>query len=336
MSINIYDIAKLANVSIATVSRVVNGSPSVSEKTRNKVLDVINESGYTPNIFAQGLGLDSMKTIGIICPDIADAFIASAVSNLEHMIYENGYNCILCCSGYHQKDKESHTHLLISKRIDALIYVGSTYAGCGADDHTTDYIRDAAKTAPVFLINSYIKGENIYSIFNDDKQSTYDITTSLIKSGRNKILFLSDSYSYSATKKLEGYEDALRDNGYPVIDSLKFYVKNEIHLVKDKLLQHKELDFDSVVATDDGLAVGVLKYAKAKNLKVPSELAVVGYNNSTLATCCEPELSSINNHVELLCSTTVGMMFKLLRKKEAIPNKIQLSTKLVKRDTTDF
>ena len=95
MAVNIYDVAKLSGVSIATVSRVVNGSTKVSEKTRRKVLDVMEQCGYTPNVFARGLGLDSMKTIGILCPDISDAFIAQAVAFLEERLHQYEYDCIL-------------------------------------------------------------------------------------------------------------------------------------------------------------------------------------------------------------------------------------------------
>ena len=92
MAVNIYDVAKLSGVSIATVSRVVNGSTKVSEKTRRKVLDVMEQCGYTPNVFARGLGLDSMKTIGILCPDISDAFIAQAVAFLEERLHQYEYD----------------------------------------------------------------------------------------------------------------------------------------------------------------------------------------------------------------------------------------------------
>ena len=103
---NIYDIAQIAGVSIATVSRVVNDSPRVSEKTKRKVRAIMEEYGYTPNVFARGLGLDSMKTIGIICPDVSDAYMADAVAHLERGLHEYGYDCILCCSGYKQLNKE--------------------------------------------------------------------------------------------------------------------------------------------------------------------------------------------------------------------------------------
>ena len=125
---NIYDIADMAGVSIATVSRVVNGSSKVSEKTRQKVLDVIEKSGYTPNVFAQGLGLNTMHTIGILVPQISDLYMANAVSYLEQRLHKLGYNCILSCSGFLANQKDAHVQMLLSKRIDALILVGSTYA----------------------------------------------------------------------------------------------------------------------------------------------------------------------------------------------------------------
>ena len=103
---NIYDIAKLAGVSIATVSRVVNDSPKVSEKTKAKVRAVMEENNYTPNVFARGLGLNSMKTVGIVCPDVSDTYMAGCVAYLEKRLRSYGYDCILYCSGYEHEDKE--------------------------------------------------------------------------------------------------------------------------------------------------------------------------------------------------------------------------------------
>ena len=102
---NIYDIAALAGVSIATVSRVVNDSPKVSEKTKEKVRAVMEEQNYTPNVFARGLGLNSMHTVGIVCPDVSDVYMANAVAHLEKYLKKYGYDCILACSGYEYEDK---------------------------------------------------------------------------------------------------------------------------------------------------------------------------------------------------------------------------------------
>lgn len=333
---NIYDIAKLAGVSIATVSRVVNGSPRVSEKTRQKVLSVMEENNYTPNVFARGLGLDSMQIIGIICPDVADAYMARAVSFLERRLKEYGYDCILYCSGHEQQKKEEAVDLIMKKRIDALILVGSTYTGYGDDDRSSvEYIRRAAERIPVFLINGKISGENIYSVYNQDEEAVYDAVSRLIRSGRKRILFLTDSRSYSVAQKMEGYERALRENGLPVLGELKLLTENRIHQVRDILLARRTPEYDSVLATDDALAVGAVKCANAKGLKIPEEMSVIGYNNSEYSVCCEPELTTIDNTSEKLCNITIDNIMKLL-KGEDVPAEVPVECMLVKRCTTDF
>lgn len=334
---NIYDIAELANVSIATVSRVVNDSPKVSEKTKEKVRRIMEEHHYTPNVFARGLGLNSMKTVGIICPDVSDAYMASAVAHLEKSLRCYGYDCILYCSGYAYEDKVEAVSLILQKRIDALILVGSNYAGDGGDQ-ATEYIRSAAREIPVFLLNGYVRAPEVYCILADNYQAVYDAVTDLIEDGRKRILFLHDSTSYSALEKLRGYEEALGDNGFPVPDELKVFVRNNIEMVQSRLqeiFREKMPDFDAVVASDDGLAVGAVKYVRSKNLRIPEDVSIIGYNNSELSICCEPELSSIDSQGKELCETAVEYMMHYLsghpiRHKKVVP------CRLVKRNTTIF
>ncbi len=334
---NIYDIAEKSGVSIATVSRVVNGSDKVSEKTKQKVLAVMNEESYVPNVFAKGMAQNSMKTIGILCPDIADDYMAKSVSYLEESLRENGYDCILGCSGHEQKSKEEHVSLLLSKRIDALILVGSTYSGRHAGEKEVRYIKEAAKRTPVFLINGWIDGENIYCTNADDYQAMYDVTTALIRRQKKRILFLYNSQSFSANQKMKGYEQALIDADYPVLGDLKFFTKNKIHQARDLLLTYKNLEFDAVVATEDGLAIAAMKYAKAKDIKIPDELSIVGYNNSPLSIACEPELTSVNSSIEEQCSITVRNMLDVLNQKtENTAKRTVIPCEIVKRSTTDF
>ena len=334
---NIYDIAKLANVSIATVSRVVNNSPKVSEKTKEKVLAVMNEHEYTPNAFARGLGLGSMKTIGILCPDIADIYMAKAISYLERDLHDYGYDCILGCSGFKQQEKESHVKLLLSKKIDTLVLIGSTYAGSGRDDSETDYIREAAGQTPVFMINAKVNGDNIYCTYADDFQATYEVTKAFLRRGKEKILFMYDSESFSARQKLAGYEAALQDAGYPIRGDLKFKTKNDIEYTKNMLLEYnKTLDFDSVLAVEDGIAIGAIKYAKIKALSIPEDMAITGYNNSILALSSEPELTSVDSKLEIMCKKTVERMISLLENDMQIEKNICVPCEIIRRCTTDF
>ena len=333
---NIYDIARLAGVSIATVSRVVNGSEKVSEKTKQKVLKVIEEQEYTPNVFAQGLGLNSMHTVGILVPRISDIYMSSAVSRLEEELHTNGYECLLSCSGFHIEDKEAHVQMLLSKRIDALILVGSTYAGSGENKEETDYIRAAAREVPVFLINGMLDEENVYCTVSNDFQASYDVTNTLLENGRKQILFITDSQSYSAKQKLAGYEQALLAAGMEIRSEYKLHTKNTIYHVLDYLKEHPELHFDSAFATDDAMAVGALKYVMRQGKSVPEDVSIIGYNNSTLGICSNPELTSVDNRVLEACSNTVKRLILVLQGNKNVPQQSVLACSLIKRETTDF
>ncbi len=333
---NIYDIAEMAGVSIATVSRVVNGSSKVSEKTKNKVLKVIEEAGYTPNVFAQGLGLNTMHTIGILVPTISDLYMSSAVSYLEEGLHNIGYDCILSCSGYHATEKDSHLQMLLSKRIDALILVGSTYAGSEDESHNTDYIRRASEEIPVFLLNGIIEGENIYCTASNDYQATFDATRRLIEDGRRRILFMTDSRSYSANQKKKGYIDALAAMGEKVDPDMEIFIKNDVDYVRKSFGQYDDLRYNAVLATDDAMAIGVLKYLTDRSVAVPKDISIIGYNNSSLCVCTTPELTSIDNKVKLVATQTIERLEEVLHGEKMVAGKNVVACELIERGTTAF
>ena len=135
----IYDVSKKAGVSIATVSRVLNGSSNVSAATRKKVLAVIEACDYTPNAFARGLGLNSMNTIGILCADSSDLYLANAVYHIEKELRANNYNCILCCTGYKFEDKQKYLNLLVNKKVDSVVLVGSNFVSNNDKDNDSTF-----------------------------------------------------------------------------------------------------------------------------------------------------------------------------------------------------
>lgn len=333
--VNIYDIAELAKVSIATVSRVVNGSDKVSPATRRKVEKIIEEVGYTPNAFAKGLGLNTMHTIGIMVPSVADAFMAEAVYNIEQELGQYGYDCLLNCSGFRPEDKKKKLEVLLSKHVDALILIGSTYAGHGNDGAETDYIRRAAKRVPVFVINGNVKGDNVFVTVCDDMSAVADVTERLVRSGRKKVIFLTDSRSYSANKKRRGFEEALARAGLPLSEDRIHYVKNDIRAVRD-YLEKNPVTFDAAVATEDAIAIGVMKYAHSVGLRVPEDVSVTGYNNSRMALACEPELSSINNGLAKMCTSTVQRLMAVLDGEDGqtVERKVVIPCAFVERGTT--
>ena len=157
----IYDISKKAGVSIATVSRVLNGSENVRPSTRKKVMDVIDKYDYTPNAFARGMGLHSLKTIGILCADSSDLFLAKAVYFLEQELQANGYESLLCCTGYNPDIKKNYLNLILSKKVDSIILVGSHFIGFNEDEN--QYIKDVSTQVPIMLLNASFDHPNVYS-----------------------------------------------------------------------------------------------------------------------------------------------------------------------------
>lgn len=332
---NIYDVSEKAGVSIATVSRVLNGNPNVSEPTRQKVMNVMKEIGYTPNVFARGLGLNTMHTIGIMCADSSDPFLANAVYYLEQNLRKCGYDSFLCCTGYDLINKQKYLQLLLSKRVDAIILVGSSFLEAAKKDNA--YITAAADNIPIMVINGYLNHQNVYCTLCDDYQAVYDVVNRLIEQERKHILYLYTSRSYSGLQKLSGYKNSIAGNDLTIREELMLSCPNDIAQTKELLIEqyNNGLRFDAVVASEDQLAVAAMKFAKHAGLSVPEDLSIVGYNNSILSSCTDPEITTIDNHVETLCMTTINTLMRVLDGND-VPNKTTISNDLVVRETTNF
>lgn len=332
---NIYDVSHRAGVSIATVSRVLNGNPNVSDKTRARVLEVMDELGYTPNIFARGLGLGTMKTIGIMCSDSSDPYLANAIYFLERELRSNGYDSILCCTGTLLENKRQYFELLLSKRVDAMILAGSKFVEMKDKDNA--YIIEAARELPIMLVNGYLDAPGIYSTVCDDYTAMYQAASKLIQTGRRRILYLYTSHSYSGINKLQGYKDALLAAGLPVNQELIRQCAKNLRASKELLLSLSDsgLAFDAVLTSDDSLAVGAVKYAHAKGLSIPDEFSIIGYNNSMLSYCTDPEISSIDTKVEALCITTVNTLMGVFGGSN-VPGKTTIAADFIQKQTTNF
>ncbi len=333
---NIYDISRRAGVSIATVSRVLNNSPHVSENTRKKVLAVIDGTGYVPNAFARGLGLNTMKTIGLLCPDASDPYQAQALTYLERAFRHQGYDCLLSCTDMGLTARQQGVEMLRSRHVDGIVLMGSSFVEDRPADN--EYIREAARNVPVVLLNGAFPCENVYGVQCDDQLAAAEATRSLLESGCRRILCLYHSNNYSGRNKLQGYRDAHAQMGLPVNEKLLCFFdrhKSSIHEVGERLLQLERdgLQFDAVFASEDILSVGALKYARAAGRKVPGELSVIGYNNSSLCMCTEPELTSVDNKLQAICEHIVATMMGVLEGKE-MPQKTVFTGELVKRQSS--
>lgn len=329
---NIYDISQKAGVSTATVSRVLNKSKNVSEKTRQRVLSVMQEEDYQPNAFARGLTLNTMQTVGLLCADSSDPYLGSGIAFLEQGLRAHQYDSLLACTGYEQEQKEKCMDMLLSRHVDALILIGSNFIE--KTKAKNEYLYRASSQVPLLILNGQLKGPNIYNVLCDDREAVCHALARLINKGCRRPLFLYRADTFSGRRKREGFEKALQEAEIPYSKEQILMYTGSISQVSRMLLEVREtLPFDSVIASDDELAIGAIKFAKFAGLSIPKDLSVIGYNNSLLSLCCEPELTSIDNRLEYLCNTAISLLMNLLNGKSA-PDKTTVSADLILRDTT--
>ncbi len=302
----IYDIAKACGVSIATVSRVLNNSEKVSEKTRQKVLAVIQEENYSPNPFARGLGLDSMKMIGLLCTDVSDAFYAKAVSLVEHELKQRGLDMMLVCTGNDLNEKKKYIQFLLKKHVDAIILIGSPFREDGDNSH----VAEAAHEVPIIAINSLLELPNVYSVLCDEASGIELAVRRLADNGCRNILYLYDNLTYSGQQKIRGYREGLEAAGLQKQDKFLCQVSKDLISAQQMVqrLLKQQLPFSAIIGSEDIIAIGAQKALSAAGIEIP----VIGCNNSVLAECATPFLTSIDNRLDILCPAAVDVLTKIL------------------------
>ncbi len=334
---NIYDISRRAGVSPTTVSRVINGSENVSDKTRAKVNAVIAEAGYTPNAFAQGLGHDTMRTVGILCVDPSDPRACPSLSNaigyIQRELRKHNYDAVIYCVGYNMAEKAYCIDDMLRRRVDSIFIVGSFFIE--SKEKNNQCILDAAEKTPVALINGYMNHKNIYSFLCDDVGASEQAVGHLLDTGCKKVLFLHSGMSHSVKRKLEGCRDAYASRGLAFSDE---YVRTCPHDLTESTrfvgeLAARGLKFDAIFATEDSLAVSALKYARKNKLDIPGDFCVMGYNNSVQAVCTSPELSSVDQNIETVCVTAVSILISQF-KRGGVPTRTVIASEVILRETT--
>lgn len=338
MAYTIYDISKEAGVSTATVSRVLNGSDKVKPATKEKILQIVKEHNFAPNASARAMKFQSSRTIGIFCPDSSDLFFSVAVHHLEQQLQSHGYESLICSTGYNRDIQKNFIDLIISQKVDALILVGSEFIGTTEEEK--EYIKDASVHMPIMLMNSAFDYPNVYSVLCDDYESTFEAASAMVESGVRDILYLYNSHSYSGIKKLNGYKAAMEKYHISDYDKFIYYYHqrserfNDIVAFVDSIAQSGQ-QFHGIICSNDTIAIGCIKYAQLKGIRVPEDLSVIGYNNSFLTDCSIPDLSSIDNKVKVQAQQIVQILLGVLSGKE-MPKRTVLPGELIKRGSTLF
>ncbi len=327
---NIYDIAREAGVSIATISRVINGKDVVSEKTKNKVEEILRKYNYTPNEIARGLVVNSIRTVGVMTVDIRDVYYAHVAYRVEHELSKMGYNVILCNTGNDSKEKVKYMDSLMKKKVDGIILVGSVFK----DESLDQYISEIAEKIPVVMINGHIDAKNIYSVLCDDAYGTSSVVDYVAGNGRSAPVYLWDKGSYSSGLKAQGFKEGMKKNKLEISEYSIVNIDKGLDGGYDGInkLIDNHFAFDAVVCGDDLTAIGAIKALKKHGISVPEQVAVIGFDNSMLALCSDPSLTSVDSMMEDMGRYAVDIFSKVMDGEKVKAKKI-LKPKLVVRDS---
>ena len=330
MTIN--DIARMAGVSIATVSRVVNGK-SVKKSTREAVVKAIEKSGYVPNAFARGLVTSETTTVGVLIADIADVFFASQLSVVETELNKSGYNIIVVCINEDMSDdmQKRQVQFLLGNHVAGIILIGPQFANSAVQK----YLEASNAQIPLILLNDFSNTENTYCVVADDASAIAAAVKSLYEKGKRNFVYLYDRVNPSGLEKQKGFRDGVLACGLAFRESQLVRCVRSIKSAEEvtfKLLSGS-MPVDAIITAQDELAVGALKAACRLKIDIPRALAIVGYNNSQICQSCTPELSSIDNNVQVSSKLAIDTFLRVIEN-QAVPNQILLSCCLIDRETT--
>jgi|SRR6185312_11691802 len=290
--VTIYDIASALNISIATVSRALKNDPVVSKQTKKKIFDLAGKMGYRTNHFARNLRNQKTNTIGIIVHELNSNFITSVLAGVEKVTTEAGYDLIIAHSSESFAKEIANAKNLFHKRVDGLI------ASLSFDTKNLDHFEPfKEKNVPVVFFDRVEQdGKNTVVVIDNDK-SGYQATEHLIQQGCRKIVHITSSLKRNVySKRFKGYKDALFDHGIPYDENLLIVNDLSESAAIESAMQILKMDPlpDGAFITNDFVAAVVMRTLKENNIKIPADIAMVGFNNDAICTLVEPALSTIN------------------------------------------
>ncbi|RKL63293.1 LacI family transcriptional regulator [Thermoanaerobacteraceae bacterium SP2] len=289
--VKLKDIAEHLNVSVSTVSRVVNNKDRVDPKTREKILKALKEFNYKPNEVARNLKKKTSKTIGIIVPDISNFFFAMVIKGAEGVARQNGYSILLCNSDEDIITEEHYAQLLLQKQISGLI-IGSV--GGNIDIIFKQYIK--SKIPVVFIDNLPKIKDNFDFVTIDNIKASYDLTNHLINLGHKNIAIITGRLDETtAYERLKGWEKSLKEHNIPVKKEwigIGDFKQESGYKIMEGFLKMNEIP-TAVFAANNHLAYGAMRAIIDAGLKVPDDIAMVCFDAIDPTGLIKPQITSI-------------------------------------------
>jgi len=330
----IADVAKRTNVSVATVSRVISGTKYVSPELRECVLKAMEELNYRPNLIASSLRKRETLTIGLIVPDTANPFFGELAKGVEDFGFKHGYSVILCNSSYDLDRERSYVEVLIAKRVDGLIFIPS-----GArTDHVHELLSEEMN-GRVVIVDRYTPELETDSVVADNYTGGCLAARHLLALGHERIgCIMRPRYLAHVEDRIRGFRETLQKEGIDIPKALcvrgGFSFTDGVRSARE-LLSRKDRP-TAIFAYNDIMAIGVLRAAREIGLRVPDELAVVGFDNIPLASYVTPQLTTIDQPKYRMGELAAETILRRLKGDlTGGPIRQELEVRLIVRESSD-
>lgn len=305
----IQDIAELANVSVATVSRVINNSEKVKEETRERISRIIKENNYYPNLIARNLSKNENNTIGVILPDIKNLYFASIMNEIINETNINGLNVILGCSNESFRLQKKYIELFLEQRVKGIIIAVTQNSY-----DKTDFFEQMASKIPIVFIDRKIKKE-MPGVFFENMDSSYKVIENFIKDKRKKIGFLAGPQSINtARERLEGYKKALSDYNIEYDERLVLYgdftLESGYRLGK-RILKSR---IDAIYISNNSMTLGFLKALKELNID-SKMLKIATFEDNEIIKFIDDDIISYDIPFNKLSKMSIEILENLLENK---------------------
>ena len=325
------DIARLAGVSVSTVSRALNGSTLINAETRQRIEQLARSLNYSINLSAQNLRLQKNQTVAVVVPydaqsrqHISDPFFLSIVGSIADALTDRGYDMLL--SRVDAEALDSAASLYDSGKAIGIVIIGQWR-------HHDQLNELAARKVPVVVWGGQLPQQLYCSVGGDNVGGGLLATRHLLHQGRKRIVFLGDAQLPEVQLRRQGYVQALQEAGVAVDARLELPVPFEIVAAREALdrLCASRTRFDGVVACSDLLALQAVQAVRVAGRDVPRDVAVVGYDDMPVATYSDPPLTTVHQPVGLAGAELVDALLAMLRGERAAPR--TLPVHLVVRDS---
>lgn len=328
---NIRDVAQRAEVSIATVSRVVNGNRPVHPEIRERVLKAVQELGYRPNFLARGLRQSYTCMIGLIIPDNSNPFYAELARAIEDAGFAAAYSVILCNSDLSEKKQQAYVEVLLSHQVDGIILADMEGV---VPKVAVEHI--LSQNIPVVLTNKDTVLPSLDQVMVNNYQGGYLAGQYLLDLNHRRIGCINFSFPRPIeSDRIAGFRQALAEGGIK-LTSRDFTLGNGRYDSGYKAMQElyqQNPDLTAVFVFNDLMALGAISALHAQGIRVPEDISIIGYDNIAFASTTEPGLTTIAQPVTAMGRECITLLLKRIQQPDKQPTRIMLPAELIERST---